>query len=227
MDSKELFDDVAKRYDHLLRENLGAYGKDIAYYAEYKVKLTTRMVRNRYPRRILEFGCGTGRNSRHLIHYFPEADITGCDISEESIEQAKRNNPGPRYATFDEVRGAGKPFDLIFVACVFHHIMPRHRDTALSQLHALLTPAGEMIFFEHNPYNPLTMRAVTTCPFDKGAILLKPDELIRRAAKLNFRLQKRRFCLFFPSVLKIFSPFEIFLSRIPLGGQYVVCLAKI
>ncbi len=40
------------------------------------------------PRNILEVGCGTGRNLQALCRKFPEARITGVDLSSSMLEQA-------------------------------------------------------------------------------------------------------------------------------------------
>ncbi len=40
------------------------------------------------PRRILEVGCGTGRNIGALCRRFPEAHVTGIDLSASMLEQA-------------------------------------------------------------------------------------------------------------------------------------------
>lgn len=42
------------------------------------------------PQRILEVGCGTGRNLQSLRRIFPHAEITGVDLSADMLEIAKR-----------------------------------------------------------------------------------------------------------------------------------------
>jgi S-adenosylmethionine-diacylgycerolhomoserine-N-methlytransferase len=42
------------------------------------------------PARILEVGCGTGRNLVHLGRQFPKAAITGVDLSDAMLEVARR-----------------------------------------------------------------------------------------------------------------------------------------
>ncbi len=42
------------------------------------------------PRRVLEIGCGTGRNLAMLARAFPKADIVGVDISQDMLEHARR-----------------------------------------------------------------------------------------------------------------------------------------
>lgn len=42
------------------------------------------------PRRILEVGCGTGKNLLDLARHFPQADIVGLDISDSMLQVARR-----------------------------------------------------------------------------------------------------------------------------------------
>ncbi len=42
------------------------------------------------PGRILEIGCGTGANLLHLAHQFPDAAITGLDLSSDMLARARR-----------------------------------------------------------------------------------------------------------------------------------------
>jgi hypothetical protein len=82
-----------------------------------------------------------------------------------------------------------------------------------------LAPGGRLFVFEHNPYNPLTRRAVRDCPFDDDAILLPPGEvrgLLQRAALAGVR---QDFVLFFPRSLARLRPLEPWLRWCPLGAQ--------
>ncbi|MBN1865341.1 MAG: class I SAM-dependent methyltransferase [Victivallales bacterium] len=45
-------------------------------------------------RNILEIGCGTGRNLKLLGKHFPEARLTGVDISEDMLKVARKSLPG-------------------------------------------------------------------------------------------------------------------------------------
>ncbi len=229
MDNEKIFDEVADHYDDLLRQDLSAYGKSISYYSEYKVRLTCRNTGLIEPRRILEFGCGTGRNIKFLKKYFPNAHITGSDISPRSLRQARddKNNAGVDFVDVNELVKGRELYDLIFVAVVLHHIVPAERERALARLHGLLAQNGEIFIFEHNPYNPLTVKAVKECPFDEGVVLVKPNELIGLSLRVGLRLVEKQYYLFFPSGLKSFSFLERFVHFVPLGGQYFVKLVKI
>ncbi len=71
------------------------------------------------PARILEVGCGTGRNLINLCHRFPEAAVTGVDLSETMLELAHRKTErlGSRvrlmHCAYGPALAAEGDFDLI------------------------------------------------------------------------------------------------------------------
>lgn len=212
------FDDFSGNYDDLLRESTKLYADDAEYFAKYKVDLVQRH-RLGTVRRILEYGCGTGRNIGHLQVAFPGAEIVGTDVSAQSLREAARAYPA---ASFKEEGGnlSIGQFDLIFVASVFHHIPPAQREAVMRTLSQRLAPGGSIEIFEHNPFNPVTRRIVDNCPFDADAILLKPAELRRLFKQAGLQLSHQTFCLFVPPRLSWLLPLERYLGWLPLGGQY-------
>lgn len=42
------------------------------------------------PRRVLEIGCGTGRNLAALARAFPKAEVVGIDVSQDMLDHAQR-----------------------------------------------------------------------------------------------------------------------------------------
>ena len=77
-------------------------------------------------------------------------------------------------------------FDLVFSACVFHHIEGGEHVGIFQQLRRLLKPTGHIVTFEHNPINPVTRYMVATCPFDENAVLIPAAELRRRQGDAGF-----------------------------------------
>jgi ubiquinone/menaquinone biosynthesis C-methylase UbiE len=91
------FDNIANSYEKELKDSLGLFGnRDISIFAEYKIKIIESEL-SRPPVYLLEFDCGTGRNSFFIKKRFPESNICGCDISEKSLEIASKTNPAVRY----------------------------------------------------------------------------------------------------------------------------------
>lgn len=214
------FDDYSANYDELLHESTKLYAEDSEYFARYKVDLIKDAVRHPIGR-VLEYGCGTGRNIAYLQAAFPDAEIVGTDVSAASLDIARAAHPKSPFEVEREGLDIGA-FDLIFVASVFHHISLPERPTVMRTLARRLAPGGSIDIFEHNPFNPVTRRIVSTCPFDADAVLLKPAELRALFCGAGLELKRQSYCLFVPPKLSWLLPLEKLLGWLPLGGQYWV-----
>src|SRR4051812_26202417 len=180
------FDSYADNYNTLLHERTKFFSSSEAYFAKYKVGILQDRLREP-PRRILEYGCGIGRNIRYLQGAYPSAEVVGTDISKASLDTARAENPGVRFEVEGPALELGQ-FDLIFVAGVFHHIPVADRATATRTIVERLSASGSVYVFEHNPFNPVTRRIVNTCPYDADAVLLRPSELRERLRQAGLRV---------------------------------------
>lgn len=222
------FDRYADRYTGLHRTNIRASGEEPSYFSRYKAQYMAARVgskNTRQPFDILDFGCGVGNSIPHLRAAFPRARLHGVDPSGESIQLAERTHAGD--AAFHINHGNALPyddhsFDLVQVACVFHHIEPPQRDHWMREIRRVLKPGGQVFVFEHNVLNPLTVRAVQECPFDEDAILLPRHELLARVRTAGFNDVHSRYIVFFPAALKFLRSLEPWLGFVPFGAQYVV-----
>lgn len=218
MTNKVNFDDYTDDYNSLLRESTKFFSASEQYFAKYKIDLVRASIKHPVSR-ILEYGCGIGRNIRYLQTAFPDAEIVGTDISEASLEIAGTENPGVVFEVETPQLNLGM-FDLIFIAGVFHHIPPQQRADVVQLLNQRLSPSGSLCVFEHNPYNPVTRRIVDTCPYDADAVLLKPSELRELFIHANLTPHSKAYCLFIPPKFSRLAPVEKYLEWLPLGGQY-------
>jgi SAM-dependent methyltransferase len=229
MADKSEFDEYAENYNQILQENLGSLGQDLNQIAEYKIKILSDFLRDP-PQTILEFGCGIGRNLPYFIKYFPKARLTGCDISAASLEQAGKTFPEVKFFVsenpqqFSQLAGT---YDLCFLAQVLHHIPIENRISWLKVIAEKLNPLGRLVIFEHNPYNPVTRRLVSTCVFDVDASLLSRSNCFKLLSKIGLKVIKSGYTLFTPwRKYYFFEKLDLFLSPIPLGGQYYVIAGK-
>jgi SAM-dependent methyltransferase len=219
------FDDYTGSYNELLRRETRFFSSDEDYFAKYKVLLARKLIHDE-PRRILEFGCGIGRNLPFLRDVFKTAEIMGSDISEKSIESARLSNKGIYCWNEGNIADEKSDFDLIFVVGVFHHILPTGREEAMGKIYHRLAIGGNLLIFEHNPYNPITRKIVNTCPYDQGVILLKPRQLRRHIDTAGLTVLRQGYSLFFPPRFKKLNQWEKYLSSLPLGGQYWIHAVK-
>jgi SAM-dependent methyltransferase len=215
------FDLYIDNYNELLRERTQFFSTGEEYFARYKVNIVAERT-SRPVSKLLEFGCGIGRNIPFLQAAFPRAAITGTDIAAASVDYARAENPLALFAVEGpSADGIGR-FDLIFVAGVFHHVPVDQRQGVAQTLYERLEDGGEVFVFEHNPYNPVTRRIVSNCPYDDDAVLLRPRELTRLLAGAGLSVVDRGYCLFVPPSLGPLVRLERYVQWLPLGGQYWV-----
>lgn len=227
------FDKYATEYDQMHRKSIAASGYEPSFFDEYKIVELVRYLSeevSQKPLSILNFGCGIGKSEPLLLKYFPNSKILGIDVSAESIELAKEQKYDASKIHFEVFDGTNinlnEKFDIIYIANVFHHIPHSEHKNLTKQLHSLLTEKGSLFMFEHNPFNPLTLRTVKQCEFDVDAVLLTPGYSSKLYYDSGFADVKCRFTLFFPKFLSLFRPLESSLHWLPLGAQYYIVASK-
>lgn len=219
------FDQVADEYCALHARNIRCSGEAPEFFAEYKIKDVAAAMAEaaQGPLQILDFGAGVGNSIPYWRRYFPRSVIVGADVSSRSLTLATRRFPGvAALVVFDGERlpFADGSFDAAFAANVFHHIAPNEHDKYLRELFRVLRPGGRFFLFEHNPSNPLTVRAVNTCEFDRDAELVPPRLARRRLRTVGFGEIEIRYRIFFPHFARGLRPLEKWLTAVPLGAQY-------
>jgi ubiquinone/menaquinone biosynthesis C-methylase UbiE len=229
MDKAE-FDKFADEYHATLAANIGISGEGPEYFTEYKIKdISTEYLTRACPvpgdLALLDFGAGTGASVPFIRKYLPQARLTCVDVSKRSLQIG--HGRFPNEARFilcngSEIPAANASFDIAFAACVFHHIDHSEHVNLLQEFRRVLSPRGVAFVFEHNPYNPLTVRAVNTCPFDENARLIHARQMQQRFIEAGFAHARIRYRIFFPRVLRVLRPLENMLTWLPLGAQYYV-----
>lgn len=76
------------------------------------------------PKRVLSFGCSTGKECASIKYYWPDAEISGVDVNEDSLAAARQDYPFARFHHAKALPDLG-PFDLVFAMSV----LCRHPDT--------------------------------------------------------------------------------------------------
>ncbi|MDN3296998.1 class I SAM-dependent methyltransferase [Streptomyces ficellus] len=98
--------------------------------------------------RVLDLGCGPGRNALHLASLGFEVDAV--DLSPAAIawaeDRARETGAEVRFVQGDAFALAGGelagPYDLIYDSGCFHHLPPHRRISYLTLLDRLLAPGG-------------------------------------------------------------------------------------
>ena len=108
------------------------------------------------PQRILDLGCGTGSSTLMLKQEFPQAEVTGLDLSPYMLTMARHKSdranlrihwqPGLAEAT----NFADATFDLISIAFLFHETPVAIAQKVLQECARLLQPGGQIIILDGN-----------------------------------------------------------------------------
>lgn len=221
------FDKFADEYRAMHSQNISASGEGPEFFAEYKIRDLAHLIGETHPQplRVLDFGAGIGASVPWFRKYLPDAELICLDVSRKSLKLGESRYPGQaRFVHFDghEIPFADRSFEVAFAACVFHHIPHGEQPGLLAELHRVLVPGGRLVVFEHNPLNPLTVRAVNTCPFDDNAVLLRCSALTKLFADAGLVALTHRYRIFFPAFARAVRPLETYLGWLPLGAQYYV-----
>jgi ubiquinone/menaquinone biosynthesis C-methylase UbiE len=219
------FDRFADEYEIQHRRNIAISGESPEFFAAYKISELARLTSDlgMVPANILDFGSGIGNSIPFFRDYFPNTSLTCADASSRSIELSRKRFPGQeRFALVEgnKIPLDGNAFDVTFSACVFHHIAHEDHGHWLTEMLRVTRPGGLLAIFEHNPLNPLTVRAVNTCPFDENARLIPAKTLIRSMHEAGWVQPELCYHLFFPRALAGLRPIEKHLSWFALGAQY-------
>jgi SAM-dependent methyltransferase len=225
---QDLFD-RSEEYEDMLQRGLRLSGERRDYFMEGRVRdLVARLGPAYRPRRILDFGCGTGETSAHLARVFPGAEVTGVDTAENAVAHARQRSRSARLR-FERLRDfdAVEAFDLCYTNGVFHHIRPSERIAAARTIHRALVSGGRFALMENNPWNPGTRLVMRRIAFDRDAIPLSPPEARNLLRDSGFpRCEPARFLFYFPRALAALRFLEPWLVRLPLGAQYYFLATK-
>jgi SAM-dependent methyltransferase len=222
------FDKFADEYYASLVAGIAISGESPEYFSEYKIADIARVCAAQARSsdasvKVLDFGAGIGNSVPYVHQHFASAQLTCLDLSQRSLDVAEKRFPGQAdYVRFDgaHIPFADNHFDIAYAMCVFHHIDHADHAAVLQELRRVLKPSGSLFIFEHNPFNPLTVRVVNTCPFDENAHLIRAPQMKRRLLSAGFGSTQTRYRVFFPHFLRALRPLEGALAWLPLGGQY-------
>lgn len=111
-------------------------------------------------RSFLEFACGYGRFTRHLVSHFPASQVVVSDIHHDAVNwQCRKHNVIGVYSTVSPHDFALMgTFDIIFVGSLFRHLPRDLFAQWFSRLYSMLSDDGVIVFSVHDlhllPNNP-------------------------------------------------------------------------
>ncbi|WP_246191118.1 class I SAM-dependent methyltransferase [Aureimonas leprariae] len=217
------FDIHADRYAATVERSIAFSGLRHDFFLRAKARLLGEVFAARFPEgrpTLLDVGCGVGELHGLLLPL--TAALSGCDLSDESLERAAQRHPSVAYRRSGE---AALPFgdashDVSLAVCVFHHVPKPARPALVHEMRRVTRPGGIAVVIEHNPFNPLTRLAVARCPFDADAELLRAGETEALLREAGFAAVASRHFLLLPSESAPALRIEGAFRRLPLGAQY-------
>jgi SAM-dependent methyltransferase len=106
------------------------------------------------PRHVLDLGTGTGAAAFVVARRFPEAQVTGADLSEEMLAEARRKTP-PELAErvrFEQADAARLPYG----GASFELVTLANMIPFFDELARVLAPGGRALFsFSVGPETPI------------------------------------------------------------------------
>ncbi|MCX7340702.1 MAG: class I SAM-dependent methyltransferase [Hyphomicrobiales bacterium] len=220
----QVFDSYRSSYENVVQDSIAFSGLKHDFFLEAKIiQLKTLFERHFGAGKpaLLDIGCGVGRMHPLLAPLC--ASLSGTDLSTESLERARLDNPDVAYRT--QVAGSldwpEAGFDATLAVCVLHHVPVADRAGFLAEMARVTRPGGLAIIIEHNPFNPLTRLAVARCPFDHDAVLLRHGEAADRLAAAGLHRIESRHFLIAPTLASPVRRIERLFEYLPLGAQYI------
>ena len=228
-ESNPEFDKSAREYEKLFKPWLKIAGAPREYFARSRLNwLSSLLIEQKIaPKRVMDFGCGTGMSLPLLADILGAESIIGLDTSEESLAVARESMANrSSIALCTPVNYFPRQdLDLVFCNGVFHHIPIPERPAVVDFIYRCLRPGGLFALWENNPWNPLHSFAMKHSEIDKNAIPLAPPES-RQLLAPKFTLIRTDFLFFSPGYFSWLHPFEKLLIKVPLGAQYQVLAHK-
>ena len=109
--------------------------------------------------RVLDLGCGTGRNSCLMAKFLSEkGSILGLDIGKEMIEQFELKcsnypNVSIQSLRIDEPLPFENDFDKILLSFVFHGFPKNKKEKIIYNVKKALKPGGSLYILDYNEFD--------------------------------------------------------------------------
>lgn len=109
-----------------------------------------------HPQHILDLGCGTGTSTLMLKQAFPEASVTGLDVSPYMLVVAAYKAQQAalsiiwQHGLAEATGFRDHQFDLVTASFLFHETPPKISGVILQECFRLLKPGGQVLILDGN-----------------------------------------------------------------------------
>jgi SAM-dependent methyltransferase len=133
-------------------------------------------------KRILDWGCGCGRVTAHLMGIEDGPEVFGCDIDPLAIEWCNRHLKEGAFSVIKPLPPTPYPdahFDLIVSYSVFTHLTRDVQEAWLQEMQRLLSPRGIFLATVHGKFPLSVAKGVPNAEFPPSGIedLIQDDAL--------------------------------------------------
>lgn len=218
------FDQYSQSYSQDIDKVIGVFGQTHDFFIKAKADVIlpalAALNADMSQLKILDVGCGVGLLHPYIVGAVGK--LYGAEVSNASLDVARRNNPTVEYDVYNGVTlpYANAIFDGAVAVAVMHHVPSAQWVDFLREMRRVVRPGGLVLVIEHNPLNPATQWVVRHAPMDENAELLAPWHLRGLMKGAGIRQTWTRYILFTPFAGKFFRILDRLLGRVPLGTQY-------
>ncbi|UCH24643.1 MAG: class I SAM-dependent methyltransferase [Trueperaceae bacterium] len=121
---------------------------DVPAYDELQRQIAEASIGTLVTHNILDLGTGTGITARQVLALHPEAHLTGIDLSEQMLSEARRVLEADRitllHQALEEPLPAG-PFQLVVSALAIHHLDGAGKADLFRRIATVLEPSGRFV----------------------------------------------------------------------------------
>ena len=109
------------------------------------------------PQRILDLGCSVGMSTAALQSTYPDAQVTGLDLSPYFLTVARHRHQSTQpilkwvHAAAEQTPFANGQFDLVSSCLMFHELPQSATRAILAEARRLLSPGGVLAIMDMNP----------------------------------------------------------------------------
>jgi SAM-dependent methyltransferase len=119
------------------------------------VRAMKAALRGGRPTSILDWGCGSGRVTHHLVQHLPGTLIAGSDVDSTAISWCRTRFKGLRFeshSTLPPLPFSSSSFDVVLGSSVFTHLDAAHQAAWIREIHRVLKPDGRLIASTHGGF---------------------------------------------------------------------------
>lgn len=175
---------------------------------------------------ILDLGCGYGRLSSKILSEYPQAHLTGIDLSQHYVDLYNKHLSPKGHAQKGDITKLNFPkqtFDVVFMVTTLMYLTDKKSQAkAMKEIFRVLKPDGKFVFIERNLYGYKLVTLGGLVDAIRGetnkeiaAVSFKPDDFEKFVTKNNASLDKMSGI----PILTVFLPLGFLISYFKLPGE--------